>query len=831
MTFISHVRGLIRLRGSQLLTLCVALSPALAQGDALPGAFRAGFLHQHPGEDSNSGALALQSLANERDLAPGLLLVDLSVNLEPVGARQLAFDLDDSGAQLRPCLAPALLAELGLRMEALADPALLTQQCLDLAQAVPGARVDFDSQRLRLSVSIPQIAMRSEVAGQVDPARWDAGINAAFVNYQASTLQGSNRGQGRFDSHDLYLTSGVNLNGWRLRSNQAWRQDTQGKRSWTRAYTYAQTDLPGTWGTLTLGETATDGELFRSIPLSGVSLASDPEMLPDTLRSYAPIIRGVAQSRAKLEIWQNGYPIYSTYVSPGPYAIDDLSVAGSGELEVVLTEADGQVRRYLQPYTAMGNLLRRGVSRYSMTAGRYNAADNARSPALWQLTAAQGTPWNTTLIGGLMASQGYHAQAVGLARDLGELGALAFDITHASADLGQALGGEIQGMSYAMRYSKSFEQGTNLRFAGYRYSTENYRDFDEWVRQTSYDGRFWGSRRSRVEASAYQRLGSNSSLHLNFSQQDYWQRPDVQRQFQLSFSTYLGGVNLSLHASQSLSDDRYGNDRQFGLSLSMPLEFGARSNLTMDLQHSASGTSQRASLSASHDRHLSYNASASRSMNNQQHLALNAAYQASPGTLGAGVSRGADYHSVSLNASGALLAHAGGVEMGPYLGDTMALVEVPGIAGVGVQNASSRTNERGYALVPYLRPYKVNTVVLDTDRLGAEIDIDNGSAQVVPRRGAVVKQQFSARRVNHLVITTQMHDGRPLPFGAQLRDSRGEPLGVVGQAGQVLLSMAGQAQRVTAHWGEDSAARCSLYVEPDLIEPTDGYRIQRLACL
>ncbi|NIE73832.1 fimbrial biogenesis outer membrane usher protein [Pantoea sp. Ap-967] len=520
MTFMPHLRGPIRLRGSQLLTLCIALSPLLAQGNAVPGEFRAGFLRQHPDDAPNSGALALQALANERVLGPGLLLVDLTVNLEPVGPRELRFDLDATGTHLQPCLSPGLLAELGLRTEALADPTLLAQQCLNLAEVVPGARVDFDSQRLRLAISIPQIAMRREVAGQVDPARWDAGINAAFVNYQASTLQGSSRGRGRFDSHDLYLTSGINLSGWRLRSSQAWRQDAQGERSWTRAYTYAQTDLPGTWGTLTLGETATDSDLFRGVPVTGLRLATDPEMLPDALRSYAPTIRGVAQTRAKLEIWQNGYPLYSTYVSPGPYAIDDLGVAGSGELEVVLTEADGQVRRYLQPYTALGNLLRPGIARYSFTAGHYNTAGDARSPALWQLTAARGTPWNTTLIGGLMASQGYHAQAVGLARDLGALGALAFDITHASADLGQALGGEIQGMSYALRYSKAFEHGTNLRFAGYRYSTENYRDFDEWVRQTSYDGRFRGSRRSRLEASAYQRLGSNSSLNLNFSQQD-----------------------------------------------------------------------------------------------------------------------------------------------------------------------------------------------------------------------------------------------------------------------------------------------------------------------
>ncbi|WP_449431758.1 fimbria/pilus outer membrane usher protein [Pseudomonas putida] len=832
MILMPHFRGRIRLRSIHLLICCVAFCPALAPlTHASQPEFRAGFLRQHPGEALNGGALALQTLANEQDLAPGRLVVELLVNLDLVGSRELAFDLDASGQQLQACLPPALLGELGLRLDALADPALLTQQCLDLIRVVPGARVDFDSKKLRLAISIPQIAMRREVQGQVDPARWDSGITAAFVNYQASTQQGSSRGLGRYDSHDLYLTSGLNLGDWRLRSNQAWRQDTQGKRDWTRAYTYAQTDLPGTWGNVTLGETFTDSDVFRGVAVKGVRLASDQDMLPDVLRSYAPVIRGVAQTRAKLEVWQNGYPIYSTYVSPGPYAIDDLSVAGSGELEVVLTEADGQVRRYLQPYTGLGNLLRPGVARYSVTAGRYNPTGDLQAPQLWQATLATGTQWNSTLYGGLMASQGYQAQALGVARDLGNLGALAFDVTQASSALSQAQGGDVQGMSYAIKYSKAFAQGTNLRFAGYRYSTEGYRDFDEWVRQSSYNGRFWGSRRSRLEASAYQTFGNNSSLSLNFSQQDYWQRADVQRQFQLSFSTYRRGISYSLHASQSLSNNRHANDRLFGLSLSMPLEFGRRGTLAMDLQHSATGTRQRASLSASHDQYLSYNASASRTAHNQQNVALNVAYQASQATLGAGISRGEDYRSLSLNASGALLAHAGGVELGPYLGDTIALVEVPGIAGVGVQNASSsRTNARGFALMSNLRPYKVNTVVLDTDRLGADIEVENGSAQVVPRRGAVVKQRFSARQVNQLVLTAQTSDGRPLPFGAQLLDHQGEVLGVVGQAGQALLTLASEAQAVTAHWGDDPGARCRLDIDPEKIPLTDGYRVQTLAC-
>lgn len=120
--------------------------------------------------------------------------------------------------------------------------------------------------------------------------------------------------------------------------------------------------MPGTHANLTLGETSTGGEVFRSLPIKGLVIATDMAMLPDVLQGYAPVIRGVANSRARLEVFNNGYPIYTTYVSAGPYLIDDLSIGGgSGELEVVLTEADGQVRRFTQPYSTLGNLMREGL--------------------------------------------------------------------------------------------------------------------------------------------------------------------------------------------------------------------------------------------------------------------------------------------------------------------------------------------------------------------------------------------------------------------------------------------------------------------------------------
>lgn len=804
--------------------------PRLAQTTPLVE-FQSGFMRQSPDHASSAGQQALQALAQTHDLGPGRYLVDIQVNLTYFDQREIEFILSPQGNQLTPCLTAELLGQMGVRLDSIAEPELLTTRCVDLRAMIPGAEIDFDGSQLLLAISIPHIAMRRDVHGQIDPERWDHGINAAFVSYQATAQQGTNRYRGRQNTDDLYLNSGINLGPWRLRSNQSLRQNDDGKREWTRAYTYAQRDLPGTHANLTLGETFTSGDVFRSLPIKGTLISSDMGMLPDVLQGYAPVIRGVAQTRAKLEVFQNGYPVYTTYVSPGAYEIDDLSTnGGSGELEIVLTEADGQVRRFTQSFATLSNLLREGVWRYSAALGRYNGAQNLEQPLFWQGTLAMGTGWGSTLYGGLMASDFYRAGTVGAARDLGGFGALSLDLTHSSADIGALDSSQVQGMSYALKYGKSFASNTNLRFAGYRYSTEGYRDFDEAVRQRSHDSHWNGSRRSRLEASVYQNIGASSALSLTLSQQDYWQSSHTQRQYQLNASTQFQGVGLNLFASQSLNSSR-GNDRQVGVSVTMPLDFGHSANATFDAQKNGEHFAQRASLSGSTDQNrLNYQASVSHEDSGQS-AALSLGYQAPFGSLGAGLTQGQDYRNVSVNASGALLLHAGGVEAGPYLGETTALVEVPGIAGVGVLNAVGvKTNERGYALAPHLRPYRNNQLVLQTEQLGPEVEIDNGITQVVPRRGAVVKASFPARTVTRLLITGRTVSGQTLPFGAQLADEKGTVIGMVGQAGQVLLSTSAEPQVVNVSWGEHVEPQCRLHIDPQQMDQAQGYRMQELTC-
>ncbi|WGV19273.1 fimbria/pilus outer membrane usher protein [Pseudomonas putida] len=828
-----HIRrqALSRLRFFHLPALGASLLnlPALAAPPDLQ--FEPGFIRQSPGQPADAGALALRALAEQRPLAAGRYALELYVNLSPQGKHEINLDESGDGQTLEPCLSAGLLGELGVREQNLtARQAGTAGGCIDLATQLPGASADLDTGKLRLHLSIPQSYLRRDSSGTVAESLWDDGINAAFVNYQASTQHSNRRGSGSRNSQDLYLNSGVNLYGWRLRSQQALRENQQGDMRWTRSNTYAQRDLPARWGTLTLGETFTQGEIFRSLPFKGVKLASDSEMLPDAMQNYAPVLRGVAQTYAKLEVLQNGYPLYSTFVAPGPYEIDDLAVgASSGELEVVLTEADGQVRRFIQPYSTLSNLMRAGVWRYDLAVGRYHGAYQADAPALWQATLARGIGWDSTLYAGVLGGDYYRATTLGLGRDFGALGALSLDITQATSDLGPALG-EVQGNSFSARYGKAFDNGTSLRFAGYRYSTVGYRDYDEAVQQRNASDLYLGNRRSRLEASVYHHLGSAGALSLTLSQDDYWHSSLQRRQYQLQYNTQLPhNISLNLFASQSLSSSR-DNDRIIGLGITLPLDFAHASSATFDLQHSAGKHSERASLSGHFDeRRLNYRATLAN--DSQRSGSLSLAYQGNQANYGMGYSEAADYRNLSLSASGALLAHRGGMLLAPFMGETNAVVHVPGIAGVGVGQAQQgKTNHAGYALAPYMRPYRANQLVLQLDQLDPEIEIDNGATQVVPRRGAVVLAEFPARRVNRLVLTLLQADGHPLPFGAQVSDAQGQVLAVVGQGGQALVATDLEQQQLQARWTSGSEQLCRFMITPTTLPLEQGYRLQTLHC-
>jgi outer membrane usher protein len=100
---------------------------------------------------------------------------------------------------------------------------------------------------------------------------------------------------------------------------------------------------------------------------------------------------------------------------------------------------------------------------------------------------------------------------------------------------------------------------------------------------------------------------------------------------------------------------------------------------------------------------------------------------------------------------------------------------------------------------------------------------------VVPRRGAVVKATFAASRSEKVVLTVRLRDGGLPPFGTSVLDAKGISVGVVGQAGQVLMAV-GESKTFNMKWGDKAAQSCTFELDISQTEPVDGYRVMAATC-
>jgi len=759
-------------------------------------------------------AVDLQLLLSANSVLPGNYRVDLYSNETLVGRRDIEFRRTQASGKVEACLTLDMLQQLGIDMAQLQAAGKLTdddpQACHDLPAMIEHATVRFDASRLRLMVSVPQQAMQRGMRGYVDPALWDHGVAAAFFNYQLSSSRTGTE-HATTHSNNLGLRNGINLGAWRLRNESNLSTATGQPNRFTSNRSYVQHDVTALKGQFSAGDIFSDTDLFDSVRYRGLKLASDEGMRADSERGYAPIIRGVAQTNATVEISQNDYILYTASVPPGPFEISDIYPSGSnGDLQVTVIEADGQRRVTVQAFSSLPIMVREGQLKYSVSAGRYNSnsADQV-SPQFVSSTLAYGVSSNLTGIVGMQTAENFQALAIGAGRNT-PVGAVSVDLTHsASRTPGQSL----RGNSLRALYAKTFS-GTDTTFtlAAYRYSTEGYRTLSDHVQALSADGpTLWGNSNTRTDVTINQSIGRNQqygSIYLNASDQRYWGRGGA-RSLSTGYSNYWGEVSYNLGASYTRDIGNYGpsnNDTQVNLSASFPLGSqprAPRAYLSAYSQKSGDSTQVGINGYVSESSDTYYSVQAGNSANSGSSGSFSVNTRTSVMDISGGYSQGRGYNAQNLNLAGSVVAHAGGINLGQSVGETFALAEVPGVAGVKVGSYSgATTGANGFAVVPNAQPYRVNWITLDTRDLGAEIDIDNATQQVVPRRGAVVVARYigkTGRRVQFELFDAQ---GSPLPFGAALEDADGKQVAIADPSGKALALTQTDAATLTIKWAD-----------------------------
>ncbi|HWX00199.1 fimbria/pilus outer membrane usher protein [Collimonas sp.] len=833
---LSHQRKPVRLALSAI-TLAVLSQLAQAQGQG-GSVFNEQFLDI--GGEQSRADLSLFAFGNRT--MPGSYLVDVSLNESSVGQSQVVFADQGEGKNAQACITRAMLEGWGVKVEVF--PALMAagDQCVDLAQAIPGSSVSYDGEKLRLTLSIPQAAMKRQARGAISPDKWDKGINVAMLDYQFSAARydgGNNAGSTMNSSitefnanpsattqarNTLYagLRGGFNLGDWRFRNFSTYNRGVDGEGHWQSVTSYLQRDIAALGGQLTIGDSTTPGNFFDAFQFRGVQLASDDGMLPDSQQGYAPTIRGVAQTNARVTVRQNGFVVYSTYVAPGPFVLDDLyPTSTSGDLEVTITEADGRETKFRQAFSAVPTLLREGVWRYSVTGGQYRngyssnittGSGNAK-PNFVQGTVARGLGNEYSVYGGMIASDIYQSVLFGAGKNLRDFGAVSADLSqaHTKGPFNQSYDGQ----SLRFLYAKSFENyGTSVRMAGYRYSTGGFRTFQEAAQmQDLQNGQTLNNRRNQVRLELAQQLGSKGgTAYASIQQQSYWGTDQKDRLMQVGYSNFYKQFSYSIFYNYSTNLNGPSN-RQLMATLSIPLG-DTRSYARYTVAKGNNGElTQQASVygSALDDGRLTYNVTAAHSNQSDNSGSASASYLSQYGRVDFGRAQGSGYGQTTLGMAGGLVVHGGGVTLSQPLGETMALVEAPDAANVGFEvYPGVRTDSRGNAVLANLSPYRVNRLAVRTEDLGDNVEVKNAALDVVPTRGAVVLARFETSIGLRIMLNLSDKNGKPLPFGAKVDNEQGQELGIVGSEGQTYITGAKESGVLNIKWGQGAAEQCSV---------------------
>ncbi|WP_265462694.1 fimbria/pilus outer membrane usher protein [Aeromonas salmonicida] len=780
----------------------------------------------------NVGNLA--KISESTDVLPGEYLVDVFFNGDFLSRENIYFYKTESESSVQPCLDKKFWSRAKVSNDYINVGSV--DVCKDGA-LVDGSYVEFDASKLRMEVTVPQAYLLNLPRGYISPDLWEPGDSAVFTNYYSNYYRSESHQENNNMTASSYLgfNSGVNFGLWRLRNQstyQHYRSNNYKSSKFDSIRTYLTRAVPSLEAELEVGELYTRSSVFGSLGFNGVQLQTDTRMLPNSQRGYAPIITGIAKTTAKVIIKQDGNQIYQTTVAAGPFEIRDLyPTSYQGDLAVEIIEADGRVSSFVVPFSAVPGSIRPGKSTFSLSMGK--TRDTGLDDYFTDIIYERGLSNLVTLNSGVRLADDYISLSAGsvLGTELGAFGStLVYSKTNLDEDDTDV--SSTSGWRFGLSYSRSFASGTSVTLAGYKYSTEGYRELSDILRQKEYilSGYQYSSgsylQKTEMNLSINQSMGEWGTLSLSGSKRQYRDNRVDDDQYQLGYSNSIGPVSLGVNYSRQYLGLLPGNivgesinhqherikDDVWAVTLSMPL--GTKSMVSSGFSHGGNTDSYNIGLSGTLDENntLSYNVSANRQNNESQaadSFSMGVDKRTHLASFGGIYSHAEKYDQFSANIRGAAVLHSGGLTLGQAVGDTFAIIEAKGAEGAELRNNwGSYVDSNGYALVSSLTPYIDNDITLGAGYMSEDIELLDTQQKVVPYAGAIIKVNFETRSGKAVIFVSKVPSGEVVPLGAEISGHQGDNLGVVGQAGLAYVRVPDTTGTITMKWGDKVEEQC-----------------------
>lgn len=688
--------------------------------------------------------------------------------------------------------------------------------------AIEGYDAKFDPARQSLELRFaPTAFLTTRLADEEQgPPPVGRSETAAFFNYDLSWSH--SRTHGVRPSKELGALTEVGVTGaLGVLTSSFLGRHVQGAQAgssaqWRRLETTFTHDVQEQKLSVRLGDTISrTGLIGRPFYFGGIQIARNFDLAPGFISQPLPLLAGSSSTPSTVELYINDALRQTLNVPAGPFTIENpMPISGDGRARMVVRDALGRETLITQSFFSHGELLEAGLSDWSLELGAVrnglglsNADYGERFAAgLWRqglskrLTMEVRGEWGERTRGmGVGFSQALPWQA---------LGQMSLALSEQDA-LGRGLQWSI-GTEFG-----NARQAFSLNAQG---ATPHYRSV---------------GLNAALPPPQWQLAGSFSHTHerygtfglglaaLRLRQQG---RLDT---FSLSHTVRvgaLGSVSTVLTRVQGASSGTL-----FAISLMWPLERQVNTSAHLMQRSGQVDAYATASQGLRGDTGLGWRALGGR--RNGSALAEGGLYLQGPSHLfTADVSSSSSQQALRLGTQGGLVLMDGRAFATRPVQDSFVLVNVPGLADVGVSfqgRERARTDDHGVALVTGLQPYSANQVRLNPSDVPLSAEIDSLEQVVVPRRRSAVTIGFAVRSGQAALITVRLQNGEPAPAGAEIEVPGDERRFPVGRGGQAFLTGLQREHLLSLHW---KGASCQMPLVLTPTAPDDIARPSPLVC-
>lgn len=664
-------------------------------------------------------------------------------------------------------------------------------------------RVDAAAQSLRIDSPAENLlssVLDARASTVATPHMPSAG---GFLNYDLSAQR--SQGMGTVGAQ---LELGVFAGGG-VGTTQILNRDLSANGSFIRLESTLTMDRPEQLASLRLGDAISRGGAWgRPVRFGGIQWGTNFATQPDFVTFPLPSLSSSAALPSTAEVFVNNVRTYQHDIQAGPFSVRELPVVtGQGEVRMVVRDLLGREQVIVQPFYAVRSLLRRGLDdfSYEFGAARKNFALASNDYGQWLFAGTRRHGFTDRFTGEVHGEFAPGRQTLGFAATtlFPEAGVVDAAIAGSHSDLG---GGGLLALGFD-RQTPRLSFGLRTQLAS--------RQFDQL-------GLAAGTQAPLRQTTAH--VGWNDarvgSFGLGYIRMDNRGQPGNEV-VSASYSRNLGpDWSLGLSAFRSL-----GGAQDYAVGLVLTHVLGKRTTASMSASRRNGPDSSLLQL--------------------QQNLppGTGVGYRVLAGNEGSGRFEGAlnlqnDYGTYTLEAarfhevdayrasvSGGLAELGGRTFLARRLGDSFAVVRVPGYPGVQVYAENqpvARTDSSGAALIPGLRPYQKNRLGIEQMDLPLDARIGALEVNAVPYYRSGYDVEFPVGKANGALLRIVTAEGRPVPAGALVRIAGREEAFPVALDGQVYISGLTQHNRVEVTLGN---ARCEFqipYPETDAPLPDLG---------